>query len=105
MSLRRRLENRRRSSTFSFECGGLSYIATVGFFFDGMIGEIFINSGKAGSAADVNARDSAIAASIALQHGADLETLRTALTRNADGSAGGPLAMALDLLSAEDGAS
>jgi hypothetical protein len=51
----------------------------------------------------VNARDAAVAASLLLQHGCDVDTLRKALTRNGDGSASGPLAHALDLLSIEEG--
>ena len=43
------------------------------------------------------ARDAAVAASLLLQHGCPVETLRRALTRNADSSASGPLARALDL--------
>jgi ribonucleoside-diphosphate reductase alpha chain len=46
----------------------------------------------------VNARDAAVAASLLLQHGCPVDTLRRALTRNSDGSASGPLAHALDLL-------
>jgi hypothetical protein len=46
----------------------------------------------------LNARDAAVAASLLLQHGCHLDTLRRALTRNSDGSASGPLAHALDLL-------
>jgi hypothetical protein len=40
-------------------------------------------------------------ASICLQHGASTETIRHALTRNSDGSAGGPLGAILDLLARE----
>jgi hypothetical protein len=46
----------------------------------------------------VCARDSAVIASLALQHGASVDELRRVLSRNADGSAGGPLAAALDLI-------
>jgi hypothetical protein len=53
---------------------------------------------KAGSAADVAARDSAIVCSLALQHGADINTIRRALCRDARGQAGGALGVALDLL-------
>jgi hypothetical protein len=41
--------------------------------------------------------DSAVVASLALQHGADLETLRGALLRDSSGEASGPLGCALDL--------
>jgi len=40
----------------------------------------------------------AVAASLLLQHGCPLDTLRQALTRDGDGSGSGPLAHALDLL-------
>ncbi len=48
-----------------------------------------------GSAADTAARDAAIVCSIALQFGADVETIRRALCRDRDGSA--QLGAALDL--------
>ena len=62
------------------------------------LAEIFLNTRKHGTAVDVNARDAAVAASLLLQHGCHVDTLRNALTRNSDGSASGPLARALDLL-------
>jgi hypothetical protein len=46
----------------------------------------------------MNARDSAIVCSIALQCGADLETISKALCRDSHGRASGPLGTALDLL-------
>jgi ribonucleoside-diphosphate reductase alpha chain len=48
--------------------------------------------------ADTAARDAAITASIALQFGADAETIRRALCRDAAGHATGPLGVVLDLL-------
>jgi hypothetical protein len=57
-----------------------------------------LNTRKHGTAVDVNARDAAVAASLLLQHGCHVDTLRKALTRNSDGSASGALARALDLL-------
>jgi ribonucleoside-diphosphate reductase alpha chain len=95
---RERLVNRRPSETFAFECAGLRYIATIGRFADGRLGEIFLTNTKAGSDADTNARDAAIAASIALQHGADVDALRKALCRDSAGCALGPLGTALDIL-------
>ena len=77
---------------------GISYTAGVGRFENGDLAEIFLNTRKHGTAVDVNARDAAVAASLLLQHGCHLDTLRKALTRNGDGSASGPLARALDLL-------
>jgi hypothetical protein len=43
-------------------------------------------------------RDSAIATSIALQHGADPEVIRRALCRDSQGNASGPLGAALDFV-------
>jgi hypothetical protein len=86
---------------FAFNpANGASITATagVGRFEDGSLAEIFLNTCKHGTAVDVNARDAAVAASLLLQHGCHVDTLRKALTRNSDGSASGPLAHALDLL-------
>jgi len=98
MTSRRGLANRRASITFSFEVGGLAYVATVSRYPDGAVGEIFLSNDKSNSTADVNARDAAIACSLALQFGADPETIRSALCRDADGTASGPLGAALDLI-------
>ena len=77
---------------------GLSYLrATVSRFADGRLGEIFLTNHNAGSAADTAARDAAIACSIALQFGADMETIRKALCRDSRGNASGPLGVALDV--------
>jgi hypothetical protein len=73
----------------------------VSRYADGRPGEIFIDSNKAGSAADTAARDSAIVCSLALQHGADVDTIRRALCRDARGAATGPLGAALDLIAQE----
>jgi hypothetical protein len=62
------------------------------------LGEFFLTNHKAGSAADTAARDAAIACSIALQFGANAETIRKALCRDARGNASGPLGVALDML-------
>ena len=96
MTDRRHLPNRRRSESFDLEVAGLRYTATVGFFADGSIGELFLSNHKANSHADATARDAAIAFSIALQFGADLNTIRKALCRDAHGQASGPLGRALD---------
>ena len=97
---RRRLPNRRAHLVLDFEHGGFSYTAGVGFFDDDdrQPAEIFLTTAKHGTALDTNARDAAIAASLLLQHGCSVKTLRRALTRNGDGSASGPLAHVLDLL-------
>jgi hypothetical protein len=96
MSARKRLPNRRLAESFEFECAGLRYTATVGRFADGSVAELFLNNHKSNSSADTAARDSAIVFSIAVQHGADPETIRRALCRDSQGRASGPLGVALD---------
>jgi ribonucleoside-diphosphate reductase alpha chain len=103
MTARACLPNRRASISFNFEVSGLGYTATFSRFADGRIGELFLSNHKSNSAADTNARDSAIAFSFAVQHGADVETIRRALCRDAQGRASGPLGAALDLIAGEDG--
>jgi hypothetical protein len=103
MSSRRRLPNRRASQTFELETGGLKYTCTVSRYADGSIGELFLSNTKSNSASDCNARDSAVVASIALQHGVPVETVRRALMRDSRGRATGPLGVALDMLNEEPG--
>jgi ribonucleoside-diphosphate reductase alpha chain len=96
---RSRLPARRASETFSFEIGGLHYRATVSRFpEDGCVAEIFLSNNKSRSQADANARDAAVAASLALQHGCPLDVLRGALLRDVRGRATTPLGVALDLV-------
>ena len=101
MTERERLPARRAATIFDFEVSGLHYTCTIARLADGRLGEIFLSNHKVSSAADVNARDGAVVCSIALQHGADPEVIRRALCRNSDGSASGPLAMALDIIAAD----
>jgi hypothetical protein len=91
---RQRLPNRRSHWLYRFESGGQIYTGGIGRFDDGRIAEIFINGAKVGSTAEANAQDAAIVASLALQHGCPLETIRHALIRT--GGSGGPLAALLD---------
>jgi hypothetical protein len=102
MTSRRRLPNRRYSESFEFAVNGLRFTATVSRFDDGRIGELFLNNHKAGNQSDTNARDAAIILSFALQHGADLETIRKALCRDSQGRPLGPVAAALDIIAGRD---
>jgi ribonucleoside-diphosphate reductase alpha chain len=101
MTARERLPNRRLCKSFNIETAGLCYVATIGRYADGRLAEIFLAARKAGCVADTAARDAAITASIALQFGADAETIRSALCRDAAGHPNGPLGIVLDLLAAE----
>jgi hypothetical protein len=104
MTVRQRLPNRRASENFSFELNGLRFTATVSRAPDGRIAELFLNNHKSGNQVDTNARDAAILLSFALQHGADVESIRKALCRDSHGRALGPVSAALDLLADESGA-
>src|SRR3984893_11962701 len=70
-------------------------------FPDGRLAGVFLSNHKSNSAVDTNARDAAIVCSIALQCGADIETIRRALSRDSRGHATGPLGVALDLICGE----
>jgi hypothetical protein len=82
---------RRANETFAFHWRGMAFTATFSRFDDGRLAEIFLTNGKANTDADTAARDSAVVASLALQHGADVEILRGALLRDSSGEASGPL--------------
>jgi hypothetical protein len=93
---RGRLPNRRQSEVFAFTHGAIEYIATVSRYPDGGLAEVFLSCTKAGSQADLAARDAAIVCSVALQFGADAEAIRHALGRDGAGVAASPLGAALD---------
>ena len=78
MAERVRLPNRRVSELVDFEHGGRKWTLTVGRFADGRVGEVFLDTPKASAIGEI-AADAAIAASVAFQHGAPLETVRHAL--------------------------
>src|SRR5262245_823239 len=100
---RARLPNRRACFTFNFECGPHSYTATVSYF-PGTddLAEIFLGNGRAGSDVDAASKDSAILASLCLQHGVSVATIQKALLRDPRGVASSALGTALDILT-QDG--
>jgi hypothetical protein len=97
-AFRTRLPNRRASENFAFELDGLRFTATVSYFENGQLAELFLNNHKSGNQVDTNARDSAIVLSFALQCGADADAIRKALCRDSQGRALGPLGAALDII-------
>ena len=107
MTERLRLAQRRCSSTRRLLHHGVAYTATFGFYTDGTIGEVFIDSGKIGSEAAHLAQDVAVLISLALQHQVPLGTLQMAMGRTSRWSSdrlGEPHSIAgavLDLLVAE----
>jgi len=95
---RERPPNRRAAETFEVEVNGLRYTATAGWFEDGRLAEIFLQNTKSASQSDNNARDSAVAASLALQFGCPLETLQRALLRDSRDRPNTPLGAAIDFI-------
>src|ERR1700730_15981345 len=95
---RERLPSRRVCESFEFRHAGLDFTLCAGNYPDGRIAEIFLSSHKPGSPIEAIARDAAVVASIALQFGADLETIRQALTKDHDGGPATLLGAALDAL-------
>jgi ribonucleoside-diphosphate reductase alpha chain len=95
---RERLPNRRRCETFDFEHGQFLYTATLGFYDDGRLGEVFLSGAKSGTEIQIAAIEGAIALSFALQHGCAPQTIRPAVPRNENGSAQGLLGTLLDML-------
>jgi hypothetical protein len=90
---RERLPNRRKAEVFDFDHGGRRWTLTVARFSDGRVAEVFLDGSKEAAVVAL-AQESAIVASLALQSGCPLETLRHALSgRNA-----GPLGAALALI-------
>jgi hypothetical protein len=101
MIARERLPNRRQRESVEFRHAGLDFTLGAGFYPDGRIGEIFLSSHKPGSPIEAIARDAAIMASLALQFGVPLDTIRAALTRDHDGGPATLIGAALDTLAGE----
>jgi hypothetical protein len=89
------MPNRRAAITFAFERDNSHYQATVGYFPDGRIGELFLNADRANSLLDFLTSDAAILLSLALQWGCPLDDIRHALKRTTSGEAASPIGLAL----------
>ncbi len=90
---RERLLDRRGAEAIDFWHNNRRWTLTVGRFPDGRVGEIFFAAAKVDPLSEM-AQDMAIVASLALQSGCPLETLRHALA----GRDEGPLGTALNLI-------
>jgi hypothetical protein len=103
---RERLPDWRENAFITFTTAeGFRYTAGLGYFEDGRLAEVFLNAEKIGTAIETAARDSAVVASLALQHGVPPETIRCSLTRNSDGTPSGALGTPLELLAKQEPAS
>jgi len=82
---RQLLPQRRHAETFDLNYNNLRHTVTLGRYPDGSIGEVFIDFEKSGMPLAAVARDGAILLSLALQYGATLENMRSAVTRDHNG--------------------
>jgi hypothetical protein len=103
--MRERLPARRASQVVAFDHVSplghpTPYTATIGYYDDGRIGEVFVD-GKMGSEAGALATDAAVLISIALQHGVPVEEMRAAMGRGSEGRPQSICGSVLDLLGAE----
>ncbi len=101
--MRECLPNRRRAETFEFEagvpgCAKAHFVATVGFYADGRVGEAFLHPTKTGSDRDISVSESAILLSFLFQRGEKIESVRSAMPRTTDGQPEGPIGKLLDIL-------
>jgi hypothetical protein len=98
--MRRVLPQRRRAETFEIAFGGLarSHTITLGFYDDDTIGEVFINGGKSGELVEAIAHDGAVILSLALQFGASLESIKSAITRDGQGAPSSIIGAVVDQL-------
>jgi hypothetical protein len=95
------LPNRRYHEVREFELDRIRYTVGISRFPDGSPSEVFMNSNKAGSAADTNARDAAILMSFLFQHGVNVGDFAPALARGTDGKPLGPIGIVAEMLQAE----
>jgi hypothetical protein len=98
MTGRERLPDRRRCSVRNFEHTDRRFSICAGFREDGRLAEIFLSSEKPGSELEAILQDASIIASLALQFGCPLKTLRHALKKDSDGKAATILGAAIDVL-------
>lgn len=78
--------------------GPQRWLATVGFYHDGRPGEVFVDAPKDLNIIGLLAREAAVLASIALQHGASVDELRAALVRDDDGAPHSVMGTVLDFI-------
>jgi hypothetical protein len=99
---RKLLPQRRHAETFNLNFNNLRHTVTIGRYPDGSIGEVFIDFEKSGMPMGAIARDGAIMLSLALQYGATLENMRSAVTRDDEGAPTSIMGAVVDKLSEFD---
>jgi hypothetical protein len=95
---RRDLPQRRAAAASILEHGGSRVRLHVGFYPDGTVAELFLDSAKPNSGLDAFAGDAAILVSLLLQYGASVAEIRHALRRNLNGAPASLIGAAVDQL-------
>lgn len=95
---REMLPARRAATSFDVNVRGVSYTATLGYYDDGRVGEVFVDGPKTGTDVETNASDAAAILSVALQHGVPPAALARSVQRDGDGRPLGPVGVLVDLL-------
>jgi hypothetical protein len=104
---RRRLPNRRAAENIEIanpiQPGSkVRFVISIGRDPEtGALAEVFVNSSDVNSVVDIAARDAATLISIALQHGATVDELASAMARGEQGEAHGMAGALLDVMRAE----
>ena len=104
MTARQTFENCRRSEVIRVEAQNVSWLVSFSRFDDGSIGELFISvdgqgGARVGSPAEALARDLAVVVSFALQYGAPINAIASALTVGHDGEPMGLLGVIFEAIS------
>ncbi len=103
--MRERLPDRRHSDVVRvvhrLRGGAQPYTATIGYYPDGRIGEVFIDAAKDSNDGANLARDVAVLISLALQHGVPIEEMRAAMGRGEDSQPHSVAGAVLDALAHE----
>jgi len=94
------LPQRRKSQTFRTTHGGQNaeYVVTLGFYEDGVIGEVFVSGALSGSMMESLTRTGAVLISLCLQHHVPIETIRGAVMRDLDGTASDVIGHVVDII-------
>ena len=82
--MRNRLGNRRACDSFICRFDNNNYHTSIGFFEDGSVAEIFIDSDKVTSLMSSMLKDSAIIISLCLQNGVSIFDIKESLLRMED---------------------
>lgn len=98
MTDREILPNIRGGMAFEFDHHGIMFVGRGNFYPDGRLAEVFLTAGKTGTHLQVAMQDSAVAASLALQHGCPAETLKGAYLKTDAGDPAGPMGKLFEIL-------